>query len=230
MGASEYQTRAIYVPAVSGVMHQTPRDRSEIDPERQGPDKSVKATEVATSHAVRKLESGAESGVRDSGLESKPERSPVPDAASLVRAQELARESEKLVRRERERRAVVASASEMVGAPEDLVRLDQNRDGRIDQLELQHSLRAGGEDTTYAALSHYSKTMGFGVPTAVDQEKATEEPKKLYSEDAPKAEADKFMPTAEKKFSEDNPAVSSGTVNDSSNGTSKAETGVEIVV
>jgi len=30
----------------------------------------------------------------------------------------------------------------MVGAPEELKRLDENRDGRIDQLEVQHALRA----------------------------------------------------------------------------------------
>lgn len=230
MGASEYQTRAVYVPAVSGVMHQMPRDRSEIDPERQGSDKGIKATEVATSHAVRKIESGAESGVKDSGLESRSERSPVPDPASLVRAQELARETEKSGRRERERRAAVASASEMVGAPEDLVRLDQNRDGRIDQLELQHSLRAGGEDTTYAALSHYSKTMGFGIPAAADQEHAAEEPKKLFTEDVSKAEGDKVVPVVERKFSDDDAEVASGGAVDSSNGASRPENGVEILV
>ena len=231
MGASEYQTRAVYVPAVSGIMHQMPRDRSEIDPERQSPDKGVKATEVATSHAVRKLEAGTDSGVKDSGLEAKSERSPVPDPASLVRAQELARETEKSGRRERERRAAVASASEMVGAPEDLVRLDQNRDGRIDQLELQHSLRAGGEDTTYAALSHYSKTMGFGIPAAApEQENATEEPKKLFTDDVAKADADRYVPAVERKFSDDDTSVPSGSPDDSSKGQLKHENGVEIVV
>ena len=205
MGTNDYQTLAVYAPAASGVIHQTPRDRSEIDPERQGTDKwAFKPTEIPKFQAVHKVDGGAESG-----LESKSERSPVPDPASLVQAQELARKTDKSEPTAVEKRSAVASPSEMVGVAEDLVRLDQNGDGRIDQLELRHSLRAEAGDTTYAALSNYRKAMGFG--TAVEEkEKPAEEPKKLFAE-------------------ETDEAVEGGT-GDSSDTTSKSENNVEIVV
>jgi hypothetical protein len=51
--------------------------------------------------------------------------------------------------------AMVASASEAVGAREALARLDQNGDGRIDQVEVQKGQRADEESSTFAALTQY---------------------------------------------------------------------------
>jgi hypothetical protein len=58
--------------------------------------------------------------------------------------------------------AIVASASEAVGAREALARLDQNGDGRIDQVEVQKGQRADEESSTFAALTQY-KNISEGV-------------------------------------------------------------------
>jgi hypothetical protein len=58
--------------------------------------------------------------------------------------------------------AMVASASEAVGAREALARLDQNGDGRIDQVEVQKGQRADEESSTFAALTQY-KNISEGV-------------------------------------------------------------------
>ncbi len=55
--------------------------------------------------------------------------------------------------------AIVASPSETVGTEDALVRLDQNGDGRINQVEVQKGMRAEDESTTYAALSQYQKSL-----------------------------------------------------------------------
>ena len=62
--------------------------------------------------------------------------------------------------------AIVASASEAVGAREALARLDQNGDGRIDQVEVQKGQRAEEESSTFAALTQYKNiSEGFvGTP------------------------------------------------------------------
>jgi hypothetical protein len=58
--------------------------------------------------------------------------------------------------------AIVASASEAVGAREALARLDQNGDGRIDLVEVQKGQRADEDSTTFAALTQY-KNVSEGV-------------------------------------------------------------------
>ena len=58
--------------------------------------------------------------------------------------------------------AIVASASEAVGAREALARLDQNGDGRIDLVEVQKGQRADEDSSTFAALTQY-KNISEGV-------------------------------------------------------------------
>jgi hypothetical protein len=55
--------------------------------------------------------------------------------------------------------AHVASAAETVGTKDALARLDQNGDGRIDQVEVQKGIRADEETSTFAALTQYQKTL-----------------------------------------------------------------------
>ncbi len=54
--------------------------------------------------------------------------------------------------------AVVASAAESVGTHDALARLDQNGDGRIDQVEVKKGVRADESTSTFAALSQYQKS------------------------------------------------------------------------
>lgn len=61
--------------------------------------------------------------------------------------------------------AMVASASEAVGAREALARLDQNGDGRIDQVEVQKGQRADEESSTFAALTQYRNVSDGVVDT-----------------------------------------------------------------
>jgi len=55
--------------------------------------------------------------------------------------------------------AVVASAAETVGTSDALARLDQNGDGRIDQVEVKKGVRADESTSTFAALSQYQKSL-----------------------------------------------------------------------
>ena len=55
--------------------------------------------------------------------------------------------------------AVVASAAETVGTHDALARLDQNGDGRIDQVEVKKGVRADESTSTFAALSQYQKSL-----------------------------------------------------------------------
>jgi hypothetical protein len=194
--ANEYQTPPVYVPAVTGVMHHTSRDRTEIDPDAKGQDRTVaKAAEAPPAQTVRKTDEGGETSTKNSGSEEKGELGPKTDPSNLVQAQELASEEKAAEIAAEQHRAAVATAAEMVGAPEELQRLDENRDGRIDQLEVQHALRAKGDDSTYAALSHYQKTLGFG-PGAEKTDKADAKAEKLFADDIAQAEKAKLIEKA----------------------------------
>ncbi len=57
--------------------------------------------------------------------------------------------------------AMVASAAETVGTHDALARLDQNGDGRIDQVEVKKGVRANESTSTFAALSQYQKSMEY---------------------------------------------------------------------
>lgn len=201
--ANEYQTPPVYAPAATGVIHHTPRDRTEIDPDAKGNDRTVaKATEAPPAQTVRKTDEGGETDTKNTGSDDKGDLGPKTDPSNLVRAQELAGEEEAALSSAEKHRVAVASAAEMVGAPEELKRLDENRDGRIDQLEIQHALRAKGDDSTYAALSHYQKTLGFGA-SAGKADKTDEKAEKLFAEAISEAEKAKLIEKAASGSSND---------------------------
>ena len=130
------------------------------------------------------------------GSDGKSDLGPKTDPANLVRAQEIAGDKEATEITAGKHRAAAASAAasaaEMIGASEELKRLDENRDGRIDQLEVQHALRAKGDDPTYAALSHYQKTRGFG-PRGETAGKEAKKAGKLFTEEIAEAEKAKLL-------------------------------------
>jgi hypothetical protein len=190
--ANEYKTPPVYMPAQTGLMHHAPRDR-EIDPDAKGHDRTVaKSTEAGPAVTVRRMEEGGETGAKTGDSDSKPDLGPKTDPANLVRAQEIAGDKDMAQTAVDRQRAAVASAAEMVGAPEELKRLDENRDGRIDQLEVQHALRAKGDDSTYAALSHYQKTLGFG-PGGDKSDKEADKSEKLFAAEIAEAEKAKLL-------------------------------------
>ena len=79
---------------------------------------------------------------------------------SKIEAQEIARQAP-AVKSDivaKKGMAVVPSASESVGTHDALARLDQNGDGRIDQVEVKKAIRADEATSTFAALSQYQKS------------------------------------------------------------------------
>lgn len=79
---------------------------------------------------------------------------------SKIEAQEIARQPSALKADAGSKKgiAVVASAAESVGTHDALARLDQNGDGRIDQVEVKKGVRADESTSTFAALSQYQKS------------------------------------------------------------------------
>ncbi len=79
---------------------------------------------------------------------------------SKIEAQEIARQPSALKTGAGSKKgiAVVASAAESVGTYDALARLDQNGDGRIDQVEVKKGVRADESTSTFAALSQYQKS------------------------------------------------------------------------
>jgi hypothetical protein len=79
---------------------------------------------------------------------------------SVIEAQEIARQTPAVKSDigSKKGMAVVASASESVGTHDALARLDQNGDGRIDQVEVKKAIRADEATSTFAALSQYQKS------------------------------------------------------------------------
>lgn len=192
--ANEYKTPPVYMSAQTGLMHHAPRDRAEIDPDAKGHDRTVaKATEAGPAVVVRKMEEGGEANAKNADSDNKPDRGPKTDPANLVRAQEIAGDADSVKTVAEKQRAAVGTAAEMVGAPEELKRLDENRDGRIDQLEVQHALRAKGDDSTYAALSHYQKTLGFGPDSDPKAAKGEDKSEKLFAKEIAEAEKAKLL-------------------------------------
>jgi hypothetical protein len=228
--ANEYQTPAVYAPSAAGVAHHSSRDRTEVDPDAKGHERSVaKATEAPASQVVGKPDGSRGPDPQKADSDAKPDLGPKTDPANLVRAQEIAgREADEQKAEAERRRMAVASAAEMVGVAEELVRLDGNRDGRIDQLELKHALRAKGDDTTYAALSHYQKTLGFGPDSEFRTEKGEEKSEKMFAEEIAEAEKAKLL---EKQASgEAINADETESVDDSSETAPKTDPTVKITV
>jgi hypothetical protein len=195
--ANEYKTPPVYIPVQTGLMHHTSRDRVEVNPDAKGEDRSaIKSTETPASQSVRKTDGSGDANAKNAGSDSKLDLGSKTNPANLVRAQELANREKAAAARaaeDQKHRASVASAAEMVGAPEELKRLDENRDGRIDQLEVQQALRAQAGDTTYAALSHYQKTLGFGTDSGEQAKKGDEKSDKLFAEEIAEAEEAKLL-------------------------------------
>ncbi|MBT4589311.1 MAG: hypothetical protein HON14_06320 [Rhodospirillaceae bacterium] len=81
--------------------------------------------------------------------------------------------------------AIVASASESVGSDEALVRLDQNGDGRINQIEVQKGVRADEESSTFAALSQYQRSLEIYQKLSESDEFG---PTKLFNDNEVKVE------------------------------------------
>lgn len=230
--ANEYQTPPVYAPAATGVIHHAPRDRAEIDPDAKGGDRSVaKATEAPASQVVRKPDENAETGTKNSGSDGKPDLGPKTDPSNLVRAQEIAGDEKAEEPVPGQRRSFVASAAEMVGAPEELKRLDENSDGRIDQLELQHALRAKGDDTTYAALTHYQKTLGFGSQSKQSDDKfdaETAKADKMFAEEMAEAEKARLLAALQSETGTEGEAEAGA--EDSPETTSTGDPSVKIVI
>ena len=227
--ANEYKTPPVYMPAQTGLMHHSPRDRAEIDPDAKGHDRAfAKATEAGPALTVRKMEDSGETGAKNADSDTKPDRGPKTDPANLVRAQEIAGEADTAKTAAERKRSAVATAAEMVGAPEELKRLDENRDGRIDQREVQHALRAKGDDSTYAALSHYQKTLGFGPDSDPKAAKSDDKSEKMFADEIAEAEKAKLL---EKQAAGDDAAPGEpGAEGDSSKTPAKTDPSVKIVV
>ena len=112
--------------------------------------------------SVRSVEGAARSGFgENNSFQSQSSESiEVIEHNSKIDAQEIARQplytksdvgSKKGI-------AIVASPSQSVGTKEALVRLDQNGDGRIDQVEVKKGIRADESTSTFAALSQYQRS------------------------------------------------------------------------
>ncbi len=180
-----YHSPAVYLPQTSTLsahlFQQPARDRSEsllastgVEVDKSSDQAVGMRIEAAAAVAENFDETGANSDQQAAERQF--------DRRSEVVAQELAGDAEKLdsLAEESKKIAAVASASEMVGTDEALRRLDQDRDGRIDLLEVQHAFRAEDDGSTYEALSLYRKT----VSLTTDEENAVTEDKKLFAEEA----------------------------------------------
>ena len=106
---------------------------------------------------------------------------------SKIEAQEIARQTQAVKPETVSKKgmAVVASAAESVGTHDALARLDQNGDGRIDQVEVKKAIRADESTSTFAALSQYQKSPEVHQKFSSSEELDTT---KLFSNDEVKVE------------------------------------------
>ena len=106
---------------------------------------------------------------------------------SRIEAQEISRQSpsSSAVNSPSKKIAVVASASETVGTHDALARLDQNGDGRIDQVEVKKGIRADESTSTFAALSQYQKSIEIHQKLSDEDDI---DAKKLFNSDEVKVE------------------------------------------
>ena len=117
---------------------------------------------VATEPSARVIE-GTAGGSFGENIDFQGQNSdsaPVIEHNSRIEAQEIARQPSALKAGAGSKTgiAVVASAAESVGTHDALARLDQNGDGRIDQVEVKKGVRADESTSTFAALSQYQKS------------------------------------------------------------------------
>ncbi len=179
-----YHSPAVYLPQTSTLSAhlslQPVRDRSENLVTSSGVE-TDKLSDLAIGSKVEATGAGGENFGKTDYHDDRQSAERQIDRRSEVLAQELARKSHEYGAFVAETRkvAVVASPSEMVGTEDALNRLDQNRDGKIDQMEVKHAYRAEDEGTTYEALSLYRKTVSLtgdpGVENSGD--------KKLFSDE-----------------------------------------------
>jgi hypothetical protein len=108
--------------------------------------------------SVRFIEETAGSSFGENSFQgNNAERVAIFEHNSKIEAQEIARQPSPIKGETGSRKgiAVVASASESVATHDALARLDQNGDGRIDQVEVKKGIRADESTSTFAALSQY---------------------------------------------------------------------------
>jgi hypothetical protein len=120
---------------------------------------------VESGPLVRVIEGAANSSFRDknSFLDRESDSIEVVEHNSRIEAQDIAQQpaASKVNGSPNKPIAVVASAAETVGTHDALARLDQNGDGRIDQVEVKKGVRADESTSTFAALSQYQKSLEY---------------------------------------------------------------------
>ena len=148
-----------------------------------------KASSVVADPLVRVIEGATESnfGERNDFQNQDNESLSFIEHNSRIEAQEISRQgsSSRTDNSPSKKIAVVASAAETVGTHDALARLDQNGDGRIDQVEVTKGIRADESTSTFAALSQYQKSLEI-------QQKLSDaedlDAKKLFNSDEVKVE------------------------------------------
>lgn len=155
-----YQSPAVYLPQASVLLQQPIRDRLEnIEPAQKL--EIDRAAELPEDRRVSDIHAGDQ---KFAGEDSSPEqelKDQAPPPGNKVMAQEMHSkidDGEPLLDEIRKVSAQPGPA-EVVGTKEALARLDQDKDGRIDQLEVKHAIRAESDSTTYSALSQYRKAL-----------------------------------------------------------------------
>jgi hypothetical protein len=122
-----------------------------------------KASPVVAGPLVRVIEGATESnfGEKNDFQNQENESLTFIEHNSRIEAQEISRQASgsRADSSPSKKIAVVASASETVGTHDALARLDQNGDGRIDQVEVKKGIRADESTSTFAALSQYQKSL-----------------------------------------------------------------------
>ena len=122
-----------------------------------------KASPVVADPLVRVIEGATESnfGEKNDFQNQENESLTFIEHNSRIEAQEISRQgpSSRTDNSPSKKIAVVASAAETVGTHDALARLDQNGDGRIDQVEVKKGIRADESTSTFAALSQYQKSL-----------------------------------------------------------------------
>jgi hypothetical protein len=148
-----------------------------------------KASSVVSDPLVRVVEGATKSnfGEKNDFQNQENESLTFIEHNSRIEAQEISRHNASLRTDSSSSKkiAVVASAAETVGTHDALARLDQNGDGRIDQVEVKKGIRADESTSTFAALSQYQKSLEI-------QQKLSDaddlDAKKLFNSDEVKVE------------------------------------------
>lgn len=198
-----YHSPAVYLPQATNLANLLPqqptRDRSEGIGGPTGVE-TDRVSDLPSGARVESVADVAEDFDKADLSRDDPQAEQTFDRGSAVLAQELADTVDQAgsVLDDLKRIAAVASPAEMVGTKDALTRLDQDRDGHIDQMEVQQALRARDEQTTYAALSFYRKTVGMteGHGEAAAPKKMFDGDEKMF--DDPQA-AKLYDKVAEKK-------------------------------